>query len=69
MTLAQEITAQRERKRLTQKELAAASGVSRSTLCRIESGIIKRPDFACVVALADALALPLNKLAATVRRP
>lgn len=43
-------------------EVAAASGVPVETLRKIESGRIPTPAFFTVVALADALGVPLERL-------
>jgi hypothetical protein len=44
-------------------EVAAVSGVPVETLRKIESGRIPTPAFFTVVALADALDIPLSALA------
>jgi DNA-binding phage protein len=45
-------------------EVARQSGVPVETLRKIEAGRIPTPAFFTVVALADALAIPLEQLAA-----
>jgi transcriptional regulator with XRE-family HTH domain len=50
-------------------EIAAASGVPVETLRKIEAGRIPTPAFFTVVALAGALALPLDELARLAAAP
>ena len=45
----------REKKRLTQEQLAAASGVTQVTISRLENDPDTRPAFDTVVNLANAL--------------
>ena len=45
-------------------EVAAASGVSLEALRKIESGRVPTPAFFTVAALAHALGIPLDRLAA-----
>jgi transcriptional regulator with XRE-family HTH domain len=46
-------------------EVAAAAGISAETLRKIETGRIPTPAFFTVAALADALGLSLDTIAAT----
>ena len=50
----------------TPGEVAAASGVSLEALRKIESGRVPTPAFFTVAALARALELPLDQLAAAL---
>jgi transcriptional regulator with XRE-family HTH domain len=50
-------------------EVAAASGVSLEALRKIESGRVPTPAFFTVAALARALDLPLDELAAELAHP
>ncbi|SFO39525.1 Helix-turn-helix domain-containing protein [Geodermatophilus obscurus] len=50
-------------------EVATASGVSLEALRKIESGRVPTPAFFTVAALARALALPLDELAADLAAP
>jgi transcriptional regulator with XRE-family HTH domain len=47
-------------------EIAAASGISPEVLRKIESGRVPTPAFFTVAALAQALELPLDELAAAL---
>jgi transcriptional regulator with XRE-family HTH domain len=47
-------------------EVAAASGISPEVLRKIESGRVPTPAFFTVAALARALELPLDRLAAAL---
>ncbi|NEM06207.1 MULTISPECIES: helix-turn-helix domain-containing protein [Geodermatophilus] len=53
----------------TPGEVAAASGVSLEALRKIESGRVPTPAFFTVAALARALDLPLDALAAALAEP
>jgi transcriptional regulator with XRE-family HTH domain len=53
---------ERESRGLTQKELATLSGVSYSTLTKIEAGIIKNPSIEIIVKLAKELDISIDKL-------
>ena len=53
----------------TPAEVSAASGVGVETLRKIESGRVPTPAFFTVAALARALALPLDELAADLAAP
>jgi transcriptional regulator with XRE-family HTH domain len=48
----------------SQGEVAAAAGVGLEALRKIESGRVPTPAFFTVAALAEALGLPLDRLAA-----
>ena len=50
-------------------EVAAASGVSLEALREIESGRVPTPAFSTVAALARALDVPLDRLAAELAEP
>lgn len=52
----------REENELTQKVLSKMSGVSYSTLTKLESGLIKSPGFFQVVNICRALEMSLDKL-------
>lgn len=56
----------REDKPLSQRELAAQSGVSQTTIVHIERGRI-RPQAATVRKLAEALGLPAEHVARAIR--
>lgn len=60
-------TARRVR-RLNRPQLSAKCGVNYGMIEELESGRAKKPSFANVVAIADALGLSLEKLAAEVRK-
>lgn len=47
----------------TQARLAQAAGVSQSCIARLESGLRRRPGFATLHALADALSLDQDERA------
>ncbi len=63
MILAQNLTRLRRRAKLTQAELAEASGVAQQTVSRLERGEAREPTYATVRALADALGVSSDKLA------
>ena len=52
----------REEKRMTQEELAAASGVSRGTIVAIESGEAKDVLVSTLLKLADAMGVSVNDI-------
>lgn len=62
MTLGQKIKALRKQRCLTQEELAIRSGVSYTTLTKIENEGIKNPSFESVVAIAKGLSVSLDDL-------
>jgi transcriptional regulator with XRE-family HTH domain len=62
MSLGQKIRDLRTLLDMKQKELAQASGISQSTLCRIESGNVKKIDPNSLRRLAEALEVPTGYL-------
>lgn len=52
----------REDKEITQKELSKMSGVSYSTLTKLESGVIKNPSFMVITKIIKALDLRVDEL-------
>jgi transcriptional regulator with XRE-family HTH domain len=56
------LKAAREAAGLTQRELAGLSGVSASTIAQLEQGIYPDPRIGTLIALADALDIPLDEL-------
>ncbi|HMC82801.1 MAG TPA: helix-turn-helix domain-containing protein [Candidatus Polarisedimenticolia bacterium] len=62
MSLGQRIKDLRAVLDMKQKELAEASGISQSTLCRIESGSVKKIDPNSLRRLAEALEVPAGYL-------
>lgn len=52
----------REERDITQKELSKMSGVSYSTLTKLESGVIKNPSFAVITKIIRALDLRVDDL-------
>lgn len=52
----------REQNQLTQHELSKMSGVSISTLTKLETGIIKNPSFLLILKLSKALEISLDEL-------
>lgn len=52
----------RDRAKLSQSELAAASGVDQPTISRLETGKYKRPQFETVFKLAKALGIDPRQL-------
>lgn len=61
MTNGERLRALREKKGLTQEQLARAAGVRQSIVSKIERGVID-PRFSTMQALARALGLRLDKL-------
>lgn len=57
----------RECKGWTLRDLEKASGVSNALISQIETNKVKDPGFSTAVRLCDALGLPINRAAATVR--
>ncbi len=53
----------------TSVEIATAAGVSVETLRKIEHGRVPTPAFFTVVAIAEAVGLPLDQLSAIVTEP
>ncbi len=54
----------RGRKRWSQKQLAEAAGVNRTTIGLIETGRITRPYQPTIQAIADALGVPVEDILA-----
>ncbi len=52
----------REQRGITQRELSRMSGVSYSTLTKLESGIIKNPSFIIIYKITKALDLMLDEI-------
>lgn len=52
----------REEKRLTQEELAAKSGVTRQTICSIETDVNYNPTFNTLMKLSEALDCTIEEL-------
>ena len=52
----------REKKRMTQDELAAKSGVSRSLICMLESGERTTTTTSTIEKLADALGVSVKSI-------
>ena len=52
----------REAKKMTQEELAAKSGVSRGTICALESGKDRSTTSKTLIALAKALDTTIDSL-------
>lgn len=61
------IAVARELKPMTLRELEEKSGVSNAVISQIETGKVKDPGFSTIVRLADALGLPVERLARVVR--
>ena len=58
----------RERRKLSQAELARRSGVSQATVSRIEAGMTKGVDLATLERLADALGVSPRSLLKSSKR-
>ena len=58
--LALKIRELRKQKKLTQEQLAIKSGVSYTTLTKVENGAIRNPSFETVVAIAKGLEVNLD---------
>lgn len=58
----------RERRKLSQAELARRSGVSQATISRIEAGMTKGVDLATLERLADALGVSPRSLLRSSKR-
>jgi len=52
----------RKERGITQKELSIMSGVSYSTMTKLESGIIKSPSFAAIYKIIKALDMTFDEL-------
>src|SRR6266850_6340254 len=68
-SLGQLVREQRARLRLTQSELAARVGVSRSAISELEAGRIEQPRASVFARLASALGLPAAALLAAAGYP
>ena len=62
MYLSEALKTTRERQKLTQKELSRMSGISYSTITKIETGVITNPSFFLVVKLCQALEITTDNL-------
>jgi len=69
LSLADLIAIARELKGWSLRDLEAQAGVSNALLSQIETGKVKDPGFATVVRICDALGVPLERAAASVRPP
>lgn len=58
----QKIKKARDNRGITQKELSKMSGVSYSTLTKLESGVIKSPSFEVIIRITKALDIRLDEL-------
>lgn len=67
MVLRELLVTARELKGWSQRELGKRSGVGHVVIAQIELGLTADPGFSNVVKLADALGLPVERFAATVR--
>jgi len=52
----------REKNEITQHELSKMSGVSYSTLTKLETGIIKNPSFQVIFKISKALEIKVDDL-------
>ncbi len=52
----------REQSEITQRELSKMSGVSYSTLTKLETGIIKNPSFQVIFKISKALEIKVDDL-------
>ncbi len=60
--LTNKIVEARKERGITQRELSQMSGVSYSTLTKLESGIIKSPSFAAIYKITKALDMTFDEL-------
>ncbi len=60
--LAQNIKKLRKQRKLSQEELAKKSGVTYSTLIKLESGVNKNPTIRTIQQIAAALEVTLDEL-------
>jgi transcriptional regulator with XRE-family HTH domain len=67
VTLPELLTLARELKGWSLRELMDKSGVHHALIFQMETGKICNPSFAKVVALSDALGLPLERCAVAIR--
>lgn len=61
-TLGDRLRVCRAKLRMSQEQLSEASGVSRQTIAKIETGAIKSSTSATIIKLAKALDVPLDSL-------
>ena len=59
--LSKQLKSQRTKAKLTQVELAAASGVPQTTISGIESGKTKKPSHEAIVSLSQVLGKRLKR--------
>lgn len=52
----------RQKKKLTQEELAVKSGIKYTTLTKIESGVIKNPSVQIIAKIANILKVKIEEL-------
>jgi putative transcriptional regulator len=69
MTLGERIRQERERRDISQAELARRIGVSKNTMNMIEESKIADPRFSRVLAIAQQLGMSLDALARGVAPP
>lgn len=62
MAIAENLKQQRKDQKMSQVELAQASGVSQAQISHIESGLKKNPGVITIKKLADALNVSVEKL-------
>jgi len=62
MYLSEALKTVRENQNLTQKELAKMSGVSYSTITKLETGVITNPSFFLIVKICQALEITTDNL-------
>ena len=56
----------REDAQLTQQQLAERSGVQQTTISQLELGKVRDPQYSTVAALAEALNVPVEKVAKAI---
>ena len=62
MDLSEALKSTREGQNLTQKELSKMSGVSYSTITKLETGVITKPSFFLIVKICQALEITTDDL-------
>ncbi len=62
MTIAEQLRAARDRRGLSQAQLAKEANVSCSVISKIEQGIRRQPRPTTLVRIADALGVPVREL-------
>jgi len=62
MTLAEKVRAEREKWSWSQSDLARVTGIPQPTIWRLERGIIDHPKADTLIALANALKVPVDYL-------